>query len=309
MRIATILLFAASLPVFAQPTAGLVGFWPLNSDFMDASGYGIHGDPNNSAVQPTDNRDGGADCAYRMIEGGFSTATTPLLEVQPTGGLTISYWIRQGQADSFGRVMVQPTGSALAIILETWYAGLPTFGQLGAEFSADSSQITFDGQWHMITGVYDAGNWYLYSDHSLVQQDTSGTVLAYPGAAQLTAGGAWNTDLDDIRVYDRALTALEVMSLYEAQPDCASATDVHEAALSAPMVAPNPTTGLLDIRFPAALPDASEIQVLDASGRMVVQRKASGMSAALDLGPFMDGVYEVRVISPGDRRSIRIIKE
>ncbi len=190
MRHLTFLFLAVTGYANAQLTDGLVGSWPLNSDFTDASGNGLNGIANVADAAPTDNRSGSEGCAYRMIEGGFNTDVSPLLEVLPTGGITISYWTRQSQANSFGRILLQPTSPALPIILETWDGGRPSFGQLGAQITADSSQIVFDGLWHLITGVYDAGNWYLYFDANLLQSDNTGTNLAYAGPAQLSAAGA-----------------------------------------------------------------------------------------------------------------------
>lgn len=309
MRALTLLVLAAVTPALAQPTDGLVGFWPLNSDFLDASGNGLHGIGNIGGAVPIENRQGSEGCAYRIIEGGFDVPQSSLLEVLPTGGITMSYWTHQSQGDSFGRMMLQPASPSLAIILETWYAGLPSFGQLGSQFAADSAQITFDGQWHLITGVYDQGDWYLYYDANLLQLDTSGTVLAYPGAATLSVGGAWNTDFDDVRIYDRALSQLEVGYLYEEQPDCSIAASVEQQTVASASVGPNPTHGPLNIRFTEPVAKGSIIDLFDHTGRLILQQTISGMSPSLDLSTFARGIYEVRITSGTAQQAIRVVKE
>lgn len=309
MRTITCILLATTTSVFAQLPDGLIGFWPLNTDFTDASGNGLHGLANNAGALPTDNRAGSGNCAYRMVEGGFTTDPAPLLGTQPTGGLTISYWTRQSQGDSFGRVMLQPTGPSLPIILETWDAGRPGFGQPGNMITADSSQISFDGQWHLIVGVYDAGNWHLYYDVSLLRSDSSGSVLAYPGPAQLSVMGAWNTDFDDVRIYDHALNQFEIGYLYEEQPDCSIASGVAEALFGATSFGPNPTSGGLEIRFDAPVPMGTLVTVFDHSGRMVQQLTCGGTGVAVDLSREADGIYEVRIGPGGQGRTIRAVKE
>jgi Concanavalin A-like lectin/glucanases superfamily/Secretion system C-terminal sorting domain len=309
MRTLTYLLLAVASPVLSQPAAGLVGFWPLNADYQDASGNGLHGVANNVGALPTDNRQGSEGCAYRMIEGGFYVPESSAFEVLPNGGLTMSYWTRQGQSDSFGRMMLQPAGPSLGIILETWYLGRPSFGQLGSQIEADSSQAVFDGAWHLITGVYDQGNWYLYFDANLLQQETSGNVLAYPGPAALSVGGAWNTDFDDVRVYDRALNAVEVGLLFEEQADCAIAAALEEEAIPAPSIGPNPTAGTVYIRFSEPLRAGSHIEVIDHTGRRLVERVINALTTTIDLSAFASGVYEVRILSGQAQRAIRIVRE
>ena len=309
MRHLTFLFLVMTGSANAQLNNGLVGFWPLNSDFADASGNGLNGTAGSTDVMPTDNRSGSDGCAYRMIEGGFYTDVSPLLEVLPSGGLTISYWTRQSQANSFGRVLLQPNGPALCIILETWDGGRPSFGQLGAQITADSAQIVFDGQWHLLTGVYDAGNWYLYFDASLLQSDVTGTTLAYAGAAQLNAGGAWYTDFDDVRVYNHAFNQLEVGYLYEEQPDCSITSSIADEAFALASIGPNPTNGLFTVLVGTQVEKGTELTLTDATGKLVSRQLVTGSSTIFDLSERAAGLYQIRLGSAASGNTLRVIKE
>lgn len=309
MRQLTFLFLLAAGYANAQLNDGLVGFWPMNSNFTDASGNGLNGIANVADAQPTDNRSGNEGCAYRMIEGGFNTTTSPLLEVLPTGGLTISYWTRQSQANSFGRVLLQPTGPSLSIMLETWDGGRPSFGQLGAQITADSSQIAFDGQWHLITGVYDAGNWYLYFDANLLQSDITGTNLAYAGAAQLSVMGAWYTDFDDVRVYNQALSQFDIGYLYEEQPDCSVAASIADEAFKDATVGPNPTNGTFTVLFGEEVQNGTELILNDATGRVIARQFATRSSSTFDLSEEAAGLYQIRLGPVATGKTLRLIKE
>jgi hypothetical protein len=77
------------------------------------------------------------------------------------------------------------------------------------------------GVWVHIAGVYDGKAWLLYRNGRLEasQTDSTGAVLVrapwYVGAASPGNGRYFNGSIDDVRLYDRALTAAGVASLAE----------------------------------------------------------------------------------------------
>lgn len=71
-------------------------------------------------------------------------------------------------------------------------------------------------QWRHIAGVYDGANMYVYLDGSLVNfQAKTGTVMT--ASSPLTMGLMGGL-LDEVRIYNRALSAAEVLQLYNLIP-------------------------------------------------------------------------------------------
>ncbi len=81
-----------------------------------------------------------------------------------------------------------------------------------------------DGQWHHVAGVYDGGELRLYIDGALdVSARTRGSinVNTYPvyiGENAEEPGRAWNGLIDDVRIYDYALSEAEIKALHDAKP-------------------------------------------------------------------------------------------
>ena len=81
-----------------------------------------------------------------------------------------------------------------------------------------------DGQWHHVAGLYDGAELRLYVDGRLdVAETASGSinVNGYPvivGANAEQPGRAWNGLIDDVRIYNYALSAAEIQALVEGKP-------------------------------------------------------------------------------------------
>lgn len=79
-----------------------------------------------------------------------------------------------------------------------------------------SESVITDGQWHDIGLVYDGSSKYLYVDGTEVAKDNLDPLLGtdgglYIGAGKtLDAGSFWLGLIDDVRIYDEALSAEDV---------------------------------------------------------------------------------------------------
>jgi hypothetical protein len=94
---------------------------------------------------------------------------------------------------------------------------------IGASQYGDAVGITGynDGIWHQLVVMFSAGTWYVYIDggaSSTSKAMTTNTVLGGTAAIAkdvITGGGYWNGSLDDLSIWNRALSATEIYSLYE----------------------------------------------------------------------------------------------
>lgn len=134
---------------------------------------------------------------YNLLDkwsGGSDTQRSYLLQVLRTSGKLRFYIDGDGTGDNKGYVKSDP-------------------GVVRAD------------NWHHVVGVFDSGKLSMYVDNVL--QDEKKTVSRiYPGTADLAIGGnndgsnegAFAGIIDDVRLYDRALSASEIGNLFSAAP-------------------------------------------------------------------------------------------
>ena len=107
-------------------------------------------------------------------------------------------------------------------------AGVEVPGDLAPNIQADtystglvSRKKDSNGYWHHIVGVYDGESMFLYVDGSLsVSAAASGTIDSNKDplsiGADLWPYSKWKGLVDDVRIYNRALSSDEVCDLYDA---------------------------------------------------------------------------------------------
>jgi prepilin-type N-terminal cleavage/methylation domain-containing protein len=158
------------------------------------------------------------------------------------GAMTISAWVNttdQSTADE-NHVMDKDTcdGVLATSEWELWVgkaggannAGLPEFsvhtaGGTGSDYDLSGKKVN-DGSWHLLTGTFDAVNTVqnLYVDGVLYNTTAISTSAVNTGTQVVDIGGYcngngnyFNGTIDDVRVYNRAYSAAEVMALYNAE--------------------------------------------------------------------------------------------
>ena len=80
-----------------------------------------------------------------------------------------------------------------------------------------TSSLTYnDGTWHHVTGVLRSGLAELYVDGVLVTQDTTNPITSVRTSTQTIVGRVSSDfvgDIDEVRVFSRALTTAEIAAL------------------------------------------------------------------------------------------------
>jgi Concanavalin A-like lectin/glucanases superfamily len=153
--------------------------------------------------------------------------------------VTVMAWVRQPSFDSAhydGLIVGKPYATAGC---HTDSYALTEGLSTGVRFAVDvstrqystpdsSNSSVWDGQWHAIAGTFDGSTISLYQDGTLVSSTaTDGSPLIYdtdpsefgfsgvyaglpPNPASCTFAQKYAGDIDEIRVYDRALSAQEI---------------------------------------------------------------------------------------------------
>ena len=202
-------------------TDGLIGWWKLNGNANTSVGT-INGTVFNAPA--TTGQNGIADQAY-----GFSGSNSYVQlnsGVVPTGAssFTVSAWVLRGRNNGGYEEILSQWASVCS-------GNCFYFGYLNSDVRFSDSWPTISaagagvvGSWMHIVGVNDiaANNAYIYINGTLVA--TKGSRLTYTSTGNSLwfarqgeyAGGAefLMGSIDDVRVYNRALSASEVSTIY-----------------------------------------------------------------------------------------------
>jgi hypothetical protein len=226
-----IALYRTAPPVVDPPSGpdrGLVGHWKLDEaaglNAADSSGYGSQGTlvGMTGTEWTTGTLDGalGFNGSAQYVDCGSAT------NLQLAGSATISAWVKMGpgSADAYmgiaGKMTANPY-DGFALVRHSSNAFRLWVGNLdGDNLTGISSDVTYsDTDWHHVVGVISDGTSSLYVDG--VKQTEEAPVrladtgdFAYIGKQYSnTDERYWNGDIDDVRIYYRALSAQEISGL------------------------------------------------------------------------------------------------
>lgn len=211
-----------SVPLQLQK--GLVGHWPLDGTAKDATPFGNDGTVIN-AVATTD-RKGKANGAY-SFNGTDARISLPT-QAAITGDdlYAISVWIKPNQFGARGIVGWGQWGTAnqvnaLRMFSQNGVTGLNNYWW--ANDRVASAPYLTDGKWHHVVAQDNGTIREFYIDGQYVGSNPSGINYGDPHDAQaldMNIGRTNNTEyfdgaIDDLRLYNRPLSAAEAKALYE----------------------------------------------------------------------------------------------
>jgi hypothetical protein len=231
----SILLFAfyftsnAQIPSYV-PTSGLVGYWPFNGNANDESVNGFI--LSNYFVEYTNDNQRGRVAKFNgnaWLEGDTSIfrSLTPI---------TISFWAKSTSSysmDVIGQNCANDCGDDIRVQLNAAQCGYTALSFKSPAFFASAPATTSDSIWHLYTIVLGDNNNYSYSNFKFF---IDGFFVAI-GPTQCSHNwGGWTYNpnknypltigkgaplgsyfkgyLDDIAIYNRALSTTEITQLY-----------------------------------------------------------------------------------------------
>jgi len=216
------------------PINGLVGWWPFNGNANDESGNGNNGSVNGATL--TTDRYGNANSAYSF--NGSSDYISTQNGINTVNSITYSAWINtaiggyiisQGsETGGFELFLHTPSSGGIHVGKACFYQSIS-----GGGFGKMSNNLYDDSQWHHIVGVlygYTTSNLNpdsvkLYIDGQIVAQSNVTTVSGYIPSTpnhpfwfgclpNFLSNSYVNGELDDIGIWNRALTQQEITNLY-----------------------------------------------------------------------------------------------
>lgn len=228
-RILLLLVLSASLLKAQIPTNGLVGYWPFNGNAYDMSGNGNNGTLINGPTLTTD-RFGNANKAYNFVGTSYQEIQVPAnASLQPAGAVTMAAWVYLTSTSTWATVICKRYDNnndpynSYGLGLNTfptnskWSGGISN-GTVGSLSSAVSSANAPLNQWVFLVSTYDGANVKLYENGVLVATTPKTGNIGY-SSLPFRIGGAVNGQnmtgkIDDVRIYNRAISACEVLELY-----------------------------------------------------------------------------------------------
>ena len=204
---------------------GLIAFYPFNGNANDESGNG-----NNGAVTGAilaDDRLGNPNSAYSFDGDNDHITSIPPL---PTGAQprSVTAWFNttstSGDTGWFHNTIVNwgeaSTNNAFGLSV---YLGELKFGAYGSN-DVLTGQIVSDGSCHHVGVTYDGSMLKVFLDGVEVSQAsmTLATMSSnlYIGKRSTEVDQNMNGTIDNVRIYNRALSTLEIQGLYKGEVSC-----------------------------------------------------------------------------------------
>jgi hypothetical protein len=207
------------------PTIGLSGYWNFDENSgsvaHDGSGNGYYG-----VIAGAGWVSGKINSAL-SFDGATNYVVAPNI---PFGSaLSISAWVNPAVLTQTSFARIAETQYAAGLYLGTDSTGTKykfivnggrgsTGSCNGASFGCAQGGAVTSG-WHLVTGTFDGTMGILYVDNAVVASDTflapaSASLPLYIGRYYLSNGYGWSGAIDEVRLYDRALTGSDVSSIY-----------------------------------------------------------------------------------------------
>lgn len=224
-KLAIVGAMAASTSVLLAQAVGPVAYYPLNGDGVDASGNGFNGTL--TGTTPTADRFGNPGGALKFANDTDRVNCGNPAAFNFAGPFTISAWVNiDGTRENSYIVAKYDLSAGPAHSYGLGIAGVPYPYAFVGNDSGYADLVAFAapmnaGQWYALSTVYDGANLNLYANGELISSRFVGGFPPFSNSAALTIGGTSNDQvvggaIDDVRIYDYALTPEEILAQFDA---------------------------------------------------------------------------------------------
>jgi hypothetical protein len=278
LALVTQLTFAQNVPSYV-PSYGLVGYWGFDGNANDQSLNGNNGTVNGASL--TTDRFGNADKAYSFNGNSNYIQVANNSSLNPSATITVASWVYLNQYVDNQNFVSKTFTDCIPLVSYSLKMGDPgknTYVQLQLSINGVNQilQSTIEiplNQWVLLTGTYDGQGMNLYINGVLNNSiSVSGNISNYSTNLNF---GRWsvgdlcnqpqhlNGELDDVGLWNRALTQEEITSLYNANQCITNITvtdtliiNVGQLSYNNPVtwannitIAPNPASSQININF------------------------------------------------------------
>jgi len=210
--------------------AGLVAWYPFNGNANDSSGYGNHGIVNGATL--TTDRFGNKDQAFNFNGvNNYVQITNPKFLPQGNSSRTTSSWVYLNPTIGYNDwYSILSYGNAFGYGFLNDVLISSTFTDFACHefFSKSTQQSDLSNRWHNLVITYDSSSILsvkMYLDGNFLQTNTTNyygitslntqltNLLIGKSNIMYTSNYFFNGKLDDIRIYNRALSQEEITYL------------------------------------------------------------------------------------------------
>ena len=299
------------------PTNGLIGFWPFCGNANDESGNNLDGTIIGS-TELTNDRFDQTNSAYDFDYANASFGQQndeiyiPYDDILNVNNITASVWVYPRQYFWSG-----DSGTANTVVLTRWENGTSnpsgtawrivydSSSVLGAISNGTSSRVAEDNNpltlnnWNHIVMTYNSESIKLYINGVLKATTTSPGVMNTASTSGISIGeaaqynGYWHpTDgiIDDIGIWDRALTAQEITNLYNGTS--LTTKELYENDLFE--MYPNPVKNYLNLKTKSNLIGSKYI-FYNSLGAIVLSGKIKSELNLIDMNYLSEGLYFLKI--------------
>ncbi len=241
----------AQVPSYV-PTNGLVGYWPFNGNANDMSTNANNG-TNNGATLTTD-RFGNTASAYSFNGTSNYIKVLDNNSLDLTQNLTLSSWIEPNSLNAEQGILgkgtnTTSTGYALhhkVLNPEKTGVSLQNLSTSSTTF-INTSQLSINN-WHHLLATYNGSELKLYLNGVLVNTTTTNIQLVSNSLTDLFIGSEFsnfryfNGKIDDVGIWNRALTEQEISDLFNANICYQSVTVTDTLIINTGILGYNPIT-------------------------------------------------------------------
>jgi len=221
---------AQTVPSYV-PTNGLVGWWPFNGNANDESGNGNNGTVNGATL--INDRDAQLNSAYNF-NGIDNFINLPLINMSSYNEFSLSVWVNvtdfQTGFSNFHIIRQEGNGGLDWLLAFQNYGNIISFGlgiqsQPYTELDLSINPINFIDSWSNIVVTYDGSIKRTFIDGVLFGSEIKSGLITFTSSATNAIGSACSNvncvekfrgKIDDIAIWNRALTQQEITDLYNA---------------------------------------------------------------------------------------------
>ena len=305
---------AQTVPSYV-PTNGLVGWWPFNGNANDESGNGNNGTVNGATL--TTDRFGNVGKAYSFD--GIDNYIT--LTNYPTSGnesFSIFSWILTPNLSTRRQIISYGSNTATQGV----WLFISSDNHLHFDLSLTPGPMSIenvgDSSWHFVGVTNNSGEIQLYVDGIISgssQIMTPNITIEGKTIGSTITNDNWyfNGKIDDIGIWNRALTDQEISDLYNANICYDYVTVTDTLVINTGITGYNPITYLNTLKIwpnPSndhitidagnlATMNGYSIKIEDAQGQQVFQNAVNQQQFYVDITTWGgNGLYFVRIIDP-----------
>jgi hypothetical protein len=310
-------IYNSSLPQTAclpanVPTTGLVGYWPFCGNANDESGNANNGTVNGATL--TTDRFGNTNSAYNFDGindniglGNFFNYTS----------FSISMWVKPGNQNGHAVIIDNNHASSNNWVFQT----ISNFSNNGYNFINSNEVLLSTNNWNHVILSYSLGVVRVYLNGNLVTEtpwslNYNNSPSLFLGYWQAANARFWKGDMDDIGIWNRALTQEEITNLYNVNQCVTNITvtdtliiNVGQLSFNDPVtwannitIAPNPASSQININFNNITNlNGGTLKIINSLGQEVATTPitTSGTNSTMQLATWGGtGMYFVQIINP-----------